>query len=91
MFHNTFSSASTTESLIRQIADHLSHGTYTADQLASMTGASHYQVIDALTYLIGTDRVEQDTAPRYRIIKPGTLAGGASQEAHPVVSLLQVP
>lgn len=59
-------------SLALQITAHLrNNGALTADQLASITGVDVFQVIDALTWMLGTDKISQDTTPRYRLLKVG--------------------
>lgn len=45
----------------------LSGGTYTAQQLATMTGYDLYEIRDALAVLCGTARVEKDESPRFRL------------------------
>jgi len=59
-------------SLAQQIKGHLgSSGALTADQLAAITGEDVFRIIDALTYLLGTEAIAQDNSPRYRLLKAG--------------------
>ena len=60
-------------SLAFQIKDHLKTTTYTLAQLQAMTGAHYYQVVDAITWLLGEGYIAQDVTPRYRLLKSGSL------------------
>lgn len=53
------------DALLTHILSSLRGGTYTAQQLANMTGYDLFEVRDALAVLCGTQRVQIDDAPRF--------------------------
>ena len=78
-------------SLALQIQGHLNSGPLTADQLAAITGEDVFQIIDALTWMLGTEKIKQDNTPRYRLLKPGDSLSFPSACSPPERDGLQSP